>query len=123
MEQSTGRRSLPILLTVALMCAVAAQAQNARPVGDAANGKRIYMADGCALCHGTVGQGGRGTGPHIAPGPLPFEAFAGQVRRPANAMPAYTTVVLSDRDLSDIYAYLLTIPPLPDPQAAAILDH
>ena len=84
------RRSLAILLTVALTCAAAAHAQNARPVGDAANGKRIYMADGCALCHGTVGQGGRGTGPHIAPSPLPFEAFAGQVRRPANAMPAYT---------------------------------
>ena len=68
------RRSLAMLLTVALMCAVA-HAQNAQPVGDAANGKRIYMADGCALCHGTVGQGGRGTGPHIASDPLPFEAF------------------------------------------------
>jgi hypothetical protein len=31
--------------------------------------------------------------------------------------------VLSDRDLGDIYAYLLTIPPLPDPKAAAILEH
>jgi mono/diheme cytochrome c family protein len=123
MEQPMRRGSFAILLTVALTCAAAAHAQNARPVGDAANGKRIYMADGCALCHGTVGQGGRGTGPHIAPSPLPFEAFAGQVRRPANAMPAYTTVVLSDRDLGDIYAYLLTIPPLPDPQAAAILEH
>jgi thiamine pyrophosphate-dependent acetolactate synthase large subunit-like protein len=41
----------------------------------------------------------------------------------ANAMPPYTTVVLSDRDLTDIYTYLLTIPPLPDPKAAAILDH
>jgi hypothetical protein len=80
------------------------------------------MADGCALCHGTVGQGGRGTGPHIAPNPLPFDAFAGQMRRPANAMPAYTTVVLSDRDLSDICADLLMVPPVPDPQAAAILE-
>jgi hypothetical protein len=44
------------------------------------------------------------------------------VRRPANAMPAYTTVVLSDRDLSDICADLLMVPPLPDPQAAAILE-
>jgi hypothetical protein len=67
------------------------------------------------------GRGG-GTGPHLAPNPLPFEAFAGQVRRPANAMPPYTTVVLSDGELADIYAYLLTIPPLPDPKAAAILD-
>jgi mono/diheme cytochrome c family protein len=114
-------RRYPFALAIACtICVAAAQAQ---PAGNAANGKRIYMADGCDLCHGTVGQGGRGTGPHIAPNPLPFEAFAGQVRRPANAMPAYTTVVLSDQDLGDIYAYLLTIPPLPDPKAAAILDH
>jgi len=38
-------------------------------------------------------------------------------------MPPYTTVVLSDQDLGDIYAYLLTIPPLVDSKAAAILDH
>jgi hypothetical protein len=54
---------------------------------------------------------------------LPYEAFAGQVRRPANAMPPYTTMVLPEQDLADIYAYLVTIPPLPDPKAAAILDH
>jgi hypothetical protein len=61
--------------------------------------------------------------PHLAPNPLPYEAFAGQVRRPVNAMPPYTTVVLLDRELADIYAYLVTIPPLPDPKSAAILDH
>jgi len=38
-------------------------------------------------------------------------------------MPPYTTVVLSDQDLGDIYAYLVAIPPLPDPKAAVILDH
>jgi ubiquinol-cytochrome c reductase cytochrome c subunit len=92
-------------------------------VGDAVNGKRVYMAVGCYQCHGTVGQGSRPTGPHIAPNPISYEAFAAFVRRPANVMPPYTTVVLSDRDLGDIYAYLLTIPPLPDPKAAAILDH
>jgi cytochrome c len=112
-----------MLVTAVLTCAAAVQAQDAGPRGDAANGKRIYLADGCDLCHGTIGQGGRGTGPHLAPNPLPYEAFAGQVRRPANAMPPYTSVVLSDRDLGDIYAYLLTIPPLPDPKAAAILEH
>jgi ubiquinol-cytochrome c reductase cytochrome c subunit len=115
--------SFAMLVTACLVCTAAAEAQNAQPPGDAGNGKRIYLADGCDLCHGTVGQGGRGTGPHLAPNPLPYEAFAGQVRRPANAMPPYTTVVLSDRDLADIYAYLLTMPPLPDPKSAAILDH
>jgi cytochrome c len=111
-----------MLVTACVTCAAAAQPQVAQPPGDAANGKRLYLADGCDLCHGTVGQGGRGTGPHLAPNPLSYEAFAGQVRRPANAMPPYTTVVLSDQDLGDIYCYLLTIPPLPDPKTAAILD-
>src|ERR1700730_8065812 len=117
------RYSLAMLVTACLICAMAAQAQTAQPAGDAADGKRIYLADGCELCHGTVGQGGRGTGPHLAPSPLPYEAFAGQVRHPANAMPPYTTIVLSDRDLADIYAYLLTIPPLVDPKSAPILDN
>jgi mono/diheme cytochrome c family protein len=122
MEQTMRSRSFTMLVTLALMC-TAAHGQNAQPIGDAANGKRIYMADGCALCHGTVGQGGRGTGPHLAPSPLPFETFAGQVRRPPNAMPPYTTVVLSDAELADIYAYLVALPPLPDPKTAAILDN
>jgi ubiquinol-cytochrome c reductase cytochrome c subunit len=112
-----------MLAAASLACAASAHAQVAGPQGDAANGKRIYMAVGCYRCHGTVGQGSRPTGPHLAPNPLPYEAFAALVRRPVNVMPPYTTVVLSDQDLGDIYAYLVTIPPLPDPRAAAILDH
>jgi ubiquinol-cytochrome c reductase cytochrome c subunit len=117
------RRSLiPLMVTAVLAAGAPALGQGAPP-GDAVNGKRVYMADGCYQCHGTVGQGSRPTGPHLAPNPLPYEAFAGQVRRPVNAMPPYTTVVLSEQDLADIYAYMLTVPPLPDPKAAAILDH
>ena len=106
-----------------LICAAPAHAQVAGRPADALNGKRIYVAIGCSLCHGTIGQGGRPSGPHLAPNPLPYEAFARLVRRPANAMPPYTTVVLSEQDLGDIYAYLITIPPLIDPKAAAILDN
>ena len=112
-----------MLTTACLACAVPAQAQVAAPPGDAANGKRIYMAVGCYQCHGTVGQGSRPTGPHLAPNPLSYEAFTAIVRRPVNVMLPYTAAVLSDQDLDDIYAYLVTIPPLPDPKAAAILDH
>jgi cytochrome c553 len=114
--------SIAILMIAWLTGGVSAWAQSAPP-GDAANGKRVYMADGCYQCHGTVGQGSRPTGPHLAPNPLPYEAFAGQVRHPVNAMPPYTGVVLSEQELGDIYAYLLSIPPLIDPKAAAILDH
>jgi ubiquinol-cytochrome c reductase cytochrome c subunit len=117
------RSLIPILLTALLAGGSPAPGQGTPPPGDAANGKRVYMADGCYQCHGTVGQGSRPTGPHLAPNPLPYEAFAGQVRRPVNAMPPYTSVVLSEQDLADIYAYLVSIPPLPDPKTAAILDH
>ena len=118
-----NRHLFAMLVTVSLICVGPAQAQVAALPGDAGNGKRVYMAVGCYLCHGTVGQGGRPSGPHIAPNPIPYEAFAQLVRRPVNAMPPYTTVVLSDQDLGDIYAYLVAIPPLPNPNAAAILDH
>jgi mono/diheme cytochrome c family protein len=87
-----------MLVIGSLVCAAPALAQGAGPPGDAANGKRVYMAVGCYQCHGTVGQGSRPTGPHIAPNPLPYEVFAGVVRRPVNVMPPYTTVVLSDQE-------------------------
>ncbi len=115
-------RVLP-LTAVCLAAVGTVHAQNAPPAGDAANGKRLYMETGCYQCHGTVGQGSRGTGPHLAPKPMPYAAFAGQVRKPVNAMPPYTSVVLSDQELADIYAYLLTVPPLPDPKDATILEH
>jgi ubiquinol-cytochrome c reductase cytochrome c subunit len=117
------RSLIPMLVTALLAGGAPARAQDALPPGNAANGKRLYMADGCYQCHGTVGQGSRPTGPHIALSPLPYEAFAALVRRPVNAMQPYTSLVLSDQELGDIYAYLPSIPPLLDPTAAAILDH
>jgi ubiquinol-cytochrome c reductase cytochrome c subunit len=110
-----------MLVTAWFTCT--AHAQGAPPPGDTVKGKRVYMADGCYQCHGTVGQGSRATGPHLAPNPLPYEVFAGQVRRPVNTMPPYTTIVLPEQELADIYAYLVSIPPVVDPKAAAILDH
>ena len=111
-----------LLWAVLVPCTLISSAHAQSPAGDAVNGRRVYMSVGCYLCHGTVGQGSRPTGPHIAPNPMPYEAFAAVIRHPRNVMPPYTVAVLSDLDLGDIYAYLLTVPPLPDPQAAAILD-
>jgi mono/diheme cytochrome c family protein len=117
-------RSLWLSALAILVAPIAAAfAQSAAPAGDAGNGQRLYMADGCYQCHGNVGQGSRPTGPHLAPNPMPYEGFIAQLRHPANSMPPYTSVVLSDSQVADIYAYLLTIPPLVDPKAAAILDH
>jgi mono/diheme cytochrome c family protein len=72
------------------------------------HGKAVFMKMGCWQCHGTVGQGG--AGPRIAPDPIPDETFAAFLRTTSRAMPPYREKILSDGDLSDIYAYLQSIP-------------
>jgi mono/diheme cytochrome c family protein len=82
----------------------------AQTPGDAAKGKTIFMADGCYECHGTVGQGGRATGPRLAHTPLPLDAFLQQLRQPSNEMPPYEPGVVPDAAAADIYAYLQSLP-------------
>jgi mono/diheme cytochrome c family protein len=88
-----------------------ARAQDA-PAGDAANGQRVYLADGCFTCHGRVGQGGNyyGTTPMLAKTELPFEGFKQQLRDPVRVMPAYSEAVLSDKEAADIFAFVKTLP-------------
>jgi cytochrome c553 len=42
--------------------------------------------------------------------PRSLESFMGYVRRPSGRMSAYSAAVLSDAELTDIYAYLRTLP-------------
>jgi mono/diheme cytochrome c family protein len=88
-----------------------ARAQDA-PAGDAANGQRVYLVDGCFTCHGRVGQGGNyyGTTPMLAKTELPFEGFKQQLRDPVRVMPAYSEAVLSDKEAADIFAFVKTLP-------------
>jgi mono/diheme cytochrome c family protein len=89
----------------------AALAQNAGS-GDAANGKRVYLADGCFECHGRVGQGGAMNypAPALAQVEMPIESFMAYLRNGPNDMPAYSTSVLSDKEATDIYAFLRSLP-------------
>jgi mono/diheme cytochrome c family protein len=90
----------------------AAQAQDASPSGDAAKGKKIFLTIGCFTCHGRSGQGGayNGPAPILAHTMLPFDGFKGQIRNPADDMPAFPPAVLSDQDIADIYAFVETLP-------------
>jgi mono/diheme cytochrome c family protein len=90
-----------------------APAKTGAPAGDAKNGKAVYTADGCYECHGREAQGGQGTGPKLGPNPLPYQAFAYQVRVPRDQMPPYTSKVLSDAQLADIYAFVQSAPQPP----------
>jgi mono/diheme cytochrome c family protein len=95
---------IPVLAAAAFLLAGTAQAEPS-----VANGRVLFMKVGCYECHGTQGQGG-GAGPRIAPDPLPFDGLAAFVRTTSGEMPPYTTALLSDSDLADIYAYLQSIP-------------
>jgi mono/diheme cytochrome c family protein len=81
---------------------------------NADNGKKLYLSAGCYECHSREGQGGEGTGPRLAPNPIGFAAFVNQLRKPSNQMPPYTGKVLTDAQVSDIYAFLQSIPKAPD---------
>src|SRR5260370_1423814 len=94
-----------VLLTAALIAvwSISASAQDVPP-GDAANGKRVYLADGCFTCHGRAGQGGAYTGPApvLAKTALPFEGFKMQIRNPSNDMPAYSDAVMPDKEIDGL---------------------
>jgi ubiquinol-cytochrome c reductase cytochrome c subunit len=96
------------LLLAALLLTALVQAQDT--AGNFEAGKRLYMKNGCYQCHGTVGQGTI-AGARIGPPPLSAQGLIRYVRRPAGQMPAFTEKVMSDRELTDIYAFLKTIPP------------
>ena len=78
-------------------------------------GRSLYIQKGCYACHGYEGQGGIISGPKLAPNPLPVDVFIMRVRRPIADMPAYSTRVLKDEELLEIYQYLQTIPLLSQP--------
>ena len=103
---------------------VAAQAQDA-PRGDVANGKRLYLADGCFTCHGRSGQGGayNTPAPILAHSAMPFDGFKGQIRNPINDMPAFPTAILSDKDIADIYAFVESLPGPRAPKDFPILNN
>ena len=91
------------------------------PAGNAQNGQRLYVSAGCYECHSREGQGGQGTGPRLAPNPIAFAAFVRQCRQPASQMPPYTSKVLTDAQLADIYAFLQSIPKPPDVSTIPLL--
>jgi mono/diheme cytochrome c family protein len=96
-------------------------AATAAPAGNADNGKALFAKAGCYECHDYQGQGGAGTGPRLAPNPIAFSAFMTQCRQPVNEMPPYTSKVLSDKELADIYAYLQSIPAPPAASSVRLL--
>lgn len=76
--------------------------------GNAENGKKLYLAKGCWECHDYEGQGG--AGPRIGPPRLSVTAVIAYLRQPKGQMPPYVVKVLSDSEVTDIYAFLQSVP-------------
>jgi mono/diheme cytochrome c family protein len=101
----------------------AQQSADAPPAGNAQNGKKLFMSDGCYECHGRMGQGAAQTGAaRIGPPQLSFEGFQSYVRSPKINMPPYTAKAIPDTDLADIYAYLKSIPMPPKGKDIPLLN-
>ncbi len=103
---------IPFLFAAAafLLASIAFPQASAPASGDAAKGKALFLNDGCYECHGYIGQGTK-DGARIGPPVLNAQGLIRYVRRPAGAMPAFTEKVVTDAELTDIYAYLKSIPP------------
>jgi mono/diheme cytochrome c family protein len=104
--------------------------------GDAAKGKIAFEKYRCFSCHGHSGDGGISpyptqagfrnprpvvTGAHLAGMPLSLPAFMNYVKKPGGRMPAFGNNI-TDADLADIYAFLKSVPPSPDPKTTPVLN-
>ena len=109
---------------IALVTLVPPALAQEAPHGDAANGKRVYLAVGCMYCHGRAGQGGAMNypAPPLAKTEVPFDGFKGVLRQSLRDMPAYTEAVLADKDVADIYAFLQSLPGRRPAKDIAILN-
>src|SRR5271169_5987704 len=108
-------------LLVLLIAAPALAAPQNAPPGNAEKGKQVFMKQNCYYCHGTTGQGGR-DGARIAQTALNVQGLIRYVRKPTGAMPAFTEKILSDQELTDIYAYLKSLPAAKAPKDIPLLD-
>jgi len=107
-----------LLIVLILAAAAIARAQN---TGDPENGKKLFLADGCWQCHNYNGSGGR-QGARLAQTKLTAQGLITYIRKP-RTMPAYSEKVLSDKETTDIWAYIKTFPDPPPLSSIAILNN
>lgn len=100
-----------------LFAAILAVAQS--PTGDAKHGKELFVSYSCYSCHSFDGHGGAGA--RLVPMPLNQAGFIAFVRN-AGRMPSYSSKVLPDAQLVDIYAYIKTLPASPDAKSIPLIQ-
>src|SRR5262245_23614396 len=108
-ERRQGMTDLVSCFRVCVACFVLSAGVVAFSDDAVDRGRHTYMKVGCYQCHGREAQGAS-TGPRLGPDPIPLAQFTRLVRIPRNEMPPYTSKVLSDAELADIYAFVASRP-------------
>ncbi|MDE2967810.1 MAG: cytochrome c [Chloroflexota bacterium] len=92
-----------------------------RAGGNALRGAELYVANGCQVCHGEMGEGI--VGPTIARTGLDIQGVISQYRQPRGIMQEFSAEDVSVEDIADIWTWLQTLPavdPLIDPNNDAL---
>jgi mono/diheme cytochrome c family protein len=108
---------IAVFLALAIACPrVRAQAPPTKSADASAagmaNGKRAFTSAGCVACHGAQGQG-TAMGIQISPPPFELPALITYVRQPTGKMPPFAAGAVSDQQLGDIFAFLVSVAPPP----------
>lgn len=93
--------------------ASAAPKAGTAPAGNAKNGEKLFTTYGCYECHGRHAEGSSATGPRLGPNAVTLALLQKYIRQPTGQMPPYTTKVVSDADLVDVFAFLQSLPQAP----------
>ena len=102
------------------LCAVSVAGAQTQPAStpNAQAGKDLYLRYSCYACHGYDGHGGAGA--RLVPTRMTVERFTTYLRNPRQ-MPPYSTKLLSDAQMGDLWAYVKSLPVSPDAKDIPLL--
>ena len=102
------RKVFAISVFLVVMLAQMTGAALAQDGGDPVKGKTLWEANVCKSCHGANGEG-KYAGTRAGDG-LTAADWIKQARTPRQNMPTFDVIHISDADITDIWAYMQTLP-------------
>ncbi len=100
-----------VVFALVLACSVAALAA---PRADVKKGEEVYAKNNCKMCHSIAGVGNKknpldGVGSKLTEDLMKKWIRTPKEMEPKNNMMAYPVAKISDADLADLVAYLMTL--------------
>ena len=96
-----------VILSLTLAACGGSSSESNVPAGDAAAGKTAFASLPCVGCHGSNAEGN--VGPKLAGFSEGWDVFQSTVRNGKEEMPKFGTDVVSDQQLADVYAWLISL--------------